>query len=392
MIMGAFHQINLTFLDQYLIPYNDEMHLLNSTMQKVDRTIDDTFYSAINKDGNDVHKLARKIIDGNEDWVFDKRFVNSYFIQQNTTRSLLDSIDLEEQFHLNTNEDETNFSEAKQKMDRFKANQRMKREEDKLNKFKSAVTEHKWLYQPKIISPYVKNFLHECYKTEFILNKFVETLTDCGEQLKLTNLDFTDCIFGFTIKDFLHDVSKQHDFNKCFLSGIYQFPECTNTAYIFNKYVYQFFPKNLKFNDDSDTIHSFLLNTAKFKNVLESQTVSTFIKSCKKDLPMDCHSNTPETMSLLEDTIERARKLQKIIILYLIMKTKCKQLHIERAERGQVSSITNEYIFKAYTLYYHERVNLWGLYLPHNKTPLYTNNIINVLIYIVTNSDCSKTS
>ena len=125
-------------------------------------------------------------------------------------------------------------------------------------------------------------------------------------------------------------------------------------------------------------------------NVQESQTVSTYIKSCKGELQMDSCVYAPKCKSLLEDTIERARKIQHIVILFLIMKNKCKQLKIKRVERGQVSSITNEFIFKGYTLYFHERQNLWGLYFPNHAKPLYTNNIIDMLVYIVENTTCTN--
>lgn len=387
--MSVFHLLNHTYLDHFLITYNQEInHLMKSAVKGGVSTIDDTFYFSISKDENNLNSLATTMIKDNEDFVFDKQYVNPYFIQQNTTGSLLDAITFEEQNHQHCLDDTSiMITEAEQKMNKFKASQKLKREQEKLEQFKHAITEYKWLYSPKLISPFLKNFLHDCYQTEFVLKKFVETLYESGRELHVPVHSYTDCIFGYTLKDFLGDALKQHYFNKLFLPRIYNLPKQMNSNYVLNKYIHQFFPENVKIKNGTDTIHSLFFNTAKFKTVNESQTVAAFIKTSMKDIS----TTHEEQQSTVQNAIERLHKIQTLTILYLIMKTRCKNLKLKRAENGKISSITNEYIVNANTLYFHERDDMWSIYLSQHSHLFYSKNIFDIFFFIL-KDDHTETS
>lgn len=379
--MAKLQGLNTIFLDKYLISFNSEVSSLSASCTKSYASVNDKFYSAINQNDEDVSMIATSLIKQNNDFVFDKKFVNPYFMRQNTTATLLDTINNEDiiQNRLQEECDEDAFVNVKRKMNMFVSAQKSQREHEKDKKLKAAIMEYRWLYLPKLISPYIKNFLQQCIITEHIVSVFTETVLSSADEVQCGNFDYSDCIFGFTLKDCLGDKHAQQHFNRLFLPGIYELPSRLNTVYAFNKFIEQFYPCNKEVHNGADTILSLFYNTLKFKNLNQSQTVANYIKQCQNDLESMSHQCENET----EDMINRLRKIQMFTVLFLIIKRRFPGLKLKRAERGNISSVTREYILKGNTLYLHERTNMWCIYMPQHKKPLYSHSIIALFHHLI---------
>ncbi len=348
--MDPIKRLNLDFLNRLVISFDDEVTALNQ--KQSGRSMDEKFYTSI--EDETFATLAARMIKHDNDFVFDKTYVNPLFLRQNTTATLLDTIRNEE-FVQRRRRDSSGdqFADARRKMDQFISKQRSQREEEKLREFETAIAEYRWLYRPKLISPFLKTFVQDCIIVENVLAKFVDTVHSTGVRASgVCNL--SDCIYGASLKDFLADTEKQQYFNKLFLPAVYNFPKRLNTSYVFNKYMHQFFPENVEIADGADTIHSLFLNTVKFKNLNGTQTVSNFINS---SCDVVISNNDVEECSEqdVDQAVRRLKKTQCLTVLYLIMKSRSPTLKLMRAERGKISSITNEFILKANTMYYNER-------------------------------------
>jgi hypothetical protein len=381
--MEKLRELNNSFLDKFLITFNSEVTSISLRPTQAFTSVEDKFYSSITNRDTDATEGASSLIKQNNDYVFDKQFVNPLFIKQNTTETLLQTLKNEEYIqnqHELMETDVEGFEDVQRKMKNFLALQKCHREQEKETRIAEAVAEYRWLYQPKLISPHVKNFLHECFQTECIVNKFTETVFRNGQNILVEEYKESDCIFGVTLRDCLNDKNRQHIYNRLFLPGVYKFPKCLNTNFVFNKYVEQFYPTNEVINEGTDTVLSFVYNTIKFRNVNLSQTVSSFVKQCRRDF---------EQMNV-EDDIHRFKKVQNLAILFLIMKKRCENLSCKRAERGTISSVTDEFIFKANKLYWLERTNLWCIYLPQVDKIRYTQNIFDMFYFIVNESVTAK--
>lgn len=382
--MENLNRLELDILDRLLISFDDEVTALDSNTRKSCRSVDDKFYMSIGTEEDSFATLATNMIRQNNDFVFDKTYVNPLFLRQNTTATLLDTIRNEEDVQSrrdDVDEEMTDqFTDARKKMDCFLSRQRSQRREEKLKEFKSAIAEYRWLYRPKLISPFLKTFLQECRVAEYVLSKFVQTVHANGREAASADEgrnNAFDCIFGMQLQDFLVDKRKQQYFNRLFLPGVYKFPKQLNTVYVFNKYIHQFFPNNVEIADGTDTIHSLFLNTVKFKNVDGSQTVSNFVKSFARErTDEECNSD-------VDQAVRRLRKVQRMTVLYLIMKSRLPDLKLKRAERGKVSSITNEFVIKANTMYYNERLDLWCIYSTTEARPTYSYDIMNMFHHVL---------
>ena len=354
--MDMLNDLDTNVLDRYLITFNKEVSSLSSSCIKV-------------------------VIKQNNDYVFDKKYVNPFFMQPNTTATLLDTISNENaiQNRLQDECEEDAFFNVKRKMNMFVSAQKSQREHEKDKKLKSAIMEYRWLYLPKLISPYIKNFFQQCLITEHIVHTFTETVLTNGEEIPFDNYDNSDCIFGFTLKDCLDDNHAQQYFNRLFLQGVYKLPKRLNTVYAFNKFIEQFYPSNGEIQNGTDTILSLFYNTVKFQNLNKSQTIANYVKQCEIDLEtLKNHSDNE-----IDDTVNRLNKIQIFTVLYMVMKKRYPCLKIKRAERGDISSITGEFILKADTLYFYERTNLWCVFISQLKKPLYSRNIIALFYHMI---------
>lgn len=379
--MDILKDINTHCLDKYLITFNNEVSALSSNCIKSYASVNDKFYSSINQNDDNIAVIAKSLIKQNNDYVFDKQYVNPFFMKQNTTATLLDTISNEDviQNRLHEECEEDAFLNVKRKMNMFVSAQKSQREHEKDKKLKAAIMEYRWLYLPKLISPYIKNFMQQCLITENIVRVFTESVLENGECIEYDNYDNSDCIFGFTLKDCLDDKHAQQHFNRLFLPGIYELPKRLNTVYAFNKFIEQFYPSNGEIHNGTDTILSLFYNTVKFQNLNKSQTVASYVKQCQLTLESIKHQSENE----IEDIINRLNKIQIFTVLFLILRKRYPSLKIKRAERGDISSITGEYILKADTLYLYERTNLWCVYISQKKKPFYSRSIIALFYHMI---------
>lgn len=374
--MDQLQQLNTTFLDQYLISYNSELNALNTKSCQSFNSLNDKFYSSIGNNDESMSTFAMNLVKQSNDYVFDKQFVNPYFVQQNTTATLLETINNEDKIQCHIEDDtggQDSFVNVKRKMKNFMSAQKSVRDHEKEKQFREAIQEYAWLYAPKLISPFIKNFLHQCFVTENVLQNFAKTIVELGQEISLDSYNTSDCLFGFTINYCLNDKQKQHYFNLLFLPGVYGLPKRLNTSYAFNKFMEQFYYKNESILNGSDTILSLFYNTIKFQNVNKSQIVADFVKHCVSSIgEIAC-----------DDIIPRLQKIQTLTILFLILKQRYPNLSIKRAERGIVSSITGEYILKENTLYFYERQDLWCLYLEQNNKPMYSKRFLDLFHHLI---------
>lgn len=372
--------LDTQFLHPYLNAFVNEVNSLNSQSSKSSSSIEDKFYASIGNREDNLAAIATNMIAQNNDYVLDKRFVNPYFVQQNTTSTLLDTVFNEEVIQDQDEVIDDAFSDVTRKMKNFLSMQKTQREQEREKKLRAAVMEYRWLYLPKLISPYLKNFLQGCFLTEHLVENFYKTVLNTGTEIVPASHTSSDCIFGFTLKDCLNNKDKQQFFNQLFLPGVYAMPESLNTVYVFNKYMEQFYPINVEIDDGTDTVFSRFFNTIKFQNVNKTQTVASFVKQCREELQQQSVSEKSE----VESDVRRLRKIQNFTILFLIIKKRYPDLELVRAERGCISSVTDEFIIKANTLYYFERPELWCLYLTNNDKPVYTYNMLHLFMYLLT--------
>lgn len=370
--------LNTSFLHPYLNAFVNEVNALSSQLSKSSSTIEDKFYASISNHEDNLTAIATNMTKQNSDYILDKSYVNPYFIQQNTTSTLLDTVLNEEVIHDQDEVVDDAFSDVSRKMKNFLSMQKTQREQEKEKKLRAAVEEYRWLYLPKLISPYLKNFLQDCFLTEHLVENFVKTVLENGTEIVSTSHSSSDCIFGFTLKDCLNNKDKQQFFNQLFLPGVYALPESLNSVYVFNKYMEQFYPSNVEIDDGKDTMFSRFFNTIKFQNVNKTQTVSNFIKQYEGELRQPIWVDGE-----IESDVQRLRKIQNLTIIFLIMKKRYPELELVRAERGCISVVTNEFIIKANNLYFYERLNLWCLFLPNNNKLVYTYNILDLFMYMI---------
>lgn len=369
--MDTLQNLNNSFLDEYLISFNSELNALISKPRQTCHSVNDKFYSSIcSNDEENTATFATNLLSQTNDYVFDKRFVNPYFARQNTTSTLLDTLLIEDSLQFQEVETEDAFVNVKRKMNTFLTAQKSQREREKEIKFKTAVVEYRWLYLPKLISPYCKTFLQKCLMTEYVCSKFVETALKVGKEITLDRYEFTDCLFGFTLKDCLTDRHRQQLFNRLFLPGVYPLPKRLNTTYAFNKFKEQFYPENETILDGTDTIQSLFYNTVKFHNINKSQTVATFVKQC-------------ERAQIEDNIVSRMKKIQNWTLLFLILRKRYPSLKLKRAERGEISSLTEEYILKSNTLYYYERDEFWVVHLNNEDKPFFSYNFIQLFHHLI---------
>lgn len=374
--METLCELNTSFLNQFLITFDSEVTSSTIRPTQAFSSIEDKFYTSItNRDGGAIDGVP-SLTKQNNDYVFDKRFINPFFMKHNTTDTLMQTLKNEEmiqnQQQLMENDIE-GFEDVQRKMRNFLTLQKCHREQEKAKRIAEAVAKYKWLYQPKLISPCVKNFLHECIKNEYTVNKFTETVFRNGKKIHIEGYKESDCVFGITLGDCLNDKNRQDIYNRLFLPGVYKFPKRMNTNFMFNKYLEQFHPTNEEINEGTDTNIGFVYNTIKFQNVNLSQTVSNFMKQYRKGI---------EQIMVDKDVI-RFKKIQDLTVLILILKTRYENLSCKRAERGIISSVTNEFVFKANKLYWYERSNLWCIYLPHINNIVYTKDFYDMFYFII---------
>ncbi len=238
--MESIERLNLDFLDRLVISFDDEVTSLNLNEKRSGRSVDEKFYVSVGEET--FASVADRMIKRDNDFVFDKTYVNPLFVKQNTTEALLDTIRNEEFVHRQRRDSKESdqFANARIKMDRFISQQKSQREEEKLREFETAIAEYRWLYRPKLISPYPKTFVQECVIAEHVLAKFVDTVLSTGTEVSGGSPNLSDCIYGALLEDFLMDGEKQQYFNKLFLPSVYKFPRRLNTTYVFNKYMHQF--------------------------------------------------------------------------------------------------------------------------------------------------------
>lgn len=382
--MEQIANLKLDFLDALITPFNDEIEALTSgTKQSTCLSVDENFYRSLENHDESGASFNTNLIKQNQDFVFDKKHVNPFFVSDNTAAALLDTINFEDtgdvrQEFDDNDADEDHFTEARKKMHMFLGQQRSQRREAKMKKIKSAIEDYRWLYQPKLISSFPKTFLQECVVAEYLLDNFVKTVHESGTELRPEPSNLADCIFGMSLEDFLGDKRKQHYFNKLFLPSVFKFPKQLNTVYVFNKYIAIFFPNNVTIAQGRDTLHSLFLNTAKFKNLSRTQTVASFVRSWS-----NITQASDDDADVIANTIRRLKLIQYLTVFYMIMKSRHPCLKMKRVDRGIVSSITNDFIMKANTLYFHERLNLWSCYFQNEAKPKYSYNVIDLFHYVI---------
>lgn len=378
--MERLQELDVSYLDPLLIPFNQEIDSLSDTVSCNSTSVDDKFYTSISNENDTFTVLAPSMVKEQNDYVFDKQFVNPFFLQKNNSSTLLQALRNEEiiqNTHFDEDSDEL-FTEIKRKMLNFIAAQRTLREHAKIERIKSAIMDHRWMYSPKLISPFLKTFVQECFITETLVSTFQKTVFENARKVHSDKNSMNDCIFGFELDRFLSHKEKRNYFIRLFLPSVYRFPKQSNPSFAFGKYISQFFPNNVIINNGKDTIHSLLYNVSKYNNVDNSQIVANFIKSCVSML------NQPlDSLDDLEAVVLRAKKVQIYVILFLILKSRFDRIKVKRVERGNIQSTTNEFIFKANTLYFDERNNIWCIYMQQYKQPIYSKDILDIFFYML---------
>jgi hypothetical protein len=370
--MEALHELNLTYLDQFLIPFNNEIDVLD-TKSTESTTLNDKFYSSISKNDT-MMSLTTELLKQNNDYVFDKQYVNPFFKQQNTTSTLIDTIAREKQLQTAELQDTRNvdemFADIKRKMNDFLTLQNSHLQEERERQIKTAILEYRWLHSPKLISPFVKDFLHNCILTEFKIRRFNESVAKNAIHIENTSHNMSDCIFGFPIGNCVDEKQLEKDFNKLFLPGVYNLPKQFNTVYVFNKYIEQFVNTDREITK-ADTLLSLFYTTVKSINLDKSQTVANYIRQWEIDsnANIDVQLNKEDS-----DEIVRLKKIRHLTVLVSVLRKRRPDIKVKRIERGEISSETNEFIFKSNKLYFYERTNTWCIFVKEEKQLFYSDN------------------
>ena len=379
--MELLHELNLSYLDPFLIPFNNEIDVID-TKSTESTTINDKFYSSISKTDS-MMSLTTELLKQNNDYVFDKQYVNPFFNQQNTTSTLLDTITREKQLQTAELQDTRNvdemFADIKRKMNDFLTLQNSHLQEERERKIKTAILEYRWLHSPKLISPFVKDFLHNCILTEYKIRRFNESVTKNGKHIDNTSANMSDCIFGFPLGNCIDEKQLEKDFNKLFLPGIYNLPKQSNTVYVFNKYIEQFVNTDREITK-ADTLLSLFYTTVKSINLDKNQTVANYMKQWDIDssTSKDVHENNEDS-----DEIFRLKKIRHLTVLISVLRKRRPELKIKRIERGEISSETNEFIFRSNKLYFYERTNIWCIYVKEEKQLFYSDNFKSLFQFLL---------
>ena len=372
--------LDIDFLNPYLIPFNQEIDSLADTLSSKTVSVDDKFYTSISNGNDTFSVLAPNMVKEKNDYVFHKDHVNPYFVQKNNISTLLQALRNEEIIQTTHFDDDNDnfFSDVKRKMQNFLAVQNTMREHAKIDRIKHAILEHRWTYSPKLISPFLKTFVHECMMTETVMEQFQETVKNNAIEISSDSSMMNDCVFGFTLERFLDNKDKRNMFIRLFLPAVYKLPKQVNPGFAFTKYILKLFPNNVEIDNGEDTIHSLLYNVSKYNNIDKTQTVSNFVKCCTPYL-----KQTYDGLSEIEIVERRAKLVQIYSVLLLIIKSRFDQIKVKRAERGKLQSTTKEFIFKANTLYFDERNNTWCIYMHKFERPIFSNNILDMFFYLL---------
>ncbi len=141
--MESIERLNLDFLDRLVISFDDEVTSLNLNEKRSGRSVDEKLYVSVGEET--FASVADRMIKRDNDFVFDKTYVNPLFVKQNTTEALLDTIRNEEFVHRQRRDSKESdqFADARRKMDRFISQQKSQREEEKLREFETAIAEYR---------------------------------------------------------------------------------------------------------------------------------------------------------------------------------------------------------------------------------------------------------
>lgn len=367
--MHALRKLSLNYFDHLLVSYNNELTSLQSTSGQSYSSVEDKFYSSIDTHDPDTVDVMSLIKQSN-DFIFDKACVNPFFAEQSSTVTLMTTVESEKEIHTRyeeTDTEEETFVEAKRKMSTYVLTQRSRQEQELKKRYKATVLHHRWLYQPKMISPFVKDFLHDCFITEHISATFQKTLSETGTRVDSSSMGRTDCIYAYPLENCIDDKEVELIFNRLALPAVYRFPKRLNTVYMFNKYLEQFHSCDSAIAEGENTLRSVIYNIVKMRNIDKSQTVANFIDKCRQQKYSD------------DADVARFEKLQHFSILCAVLRKKLPNLKVKRAERGKISMYSGEFLFRTNTMYFFERKQLWGIYVGKQEKPIYSDNLSNLL-------------
>ena len=92
----------------------------------------------------------------------------------------------------------------------------------------------------------------------------------------------------------------------------------------------------------------------------------------------DVHENNEDS-----DEIFRLKKIRHLTVLISVLRKRRPELKIKRIERSEISSETNEFIFRSNKLYFYERTNIWCIYVKEEKQLFYSDNFKSLFQFLL---------